>query len=306
MSKFSNDELLDLLKNEFVPVAFDQFYQRQQNDAEGDFYRLIASQGPRKNFSRTTQGCYVTDAAGNFYGYNNNFGPDRLLTTMKQGLKRFNEKKAKLKSVKEIVSGKRDSKYARAIPAGAAVVQVNAKVLYTTVSRLDAKHRQIFENAISRDNLWVLQNEIKTLAQGEMPQSLVQRIVRFHLVDNTRGEPEMWELGEFKMVIVEVLPKGKIEGKVWLETADRSRGYRATVKGFLETDGSSGQLKRFDLLVFGKHWGKSRWVAEASKGEFPLAVAFRVANEKDVAFTVPPQATKGWMEDYLDEKIERE
>lgn len=124
MSKFSNDELLDLLKNEFVPVAFDQFYQRQQNDAEGDFYRLIASQGPRKNFSRTTQGCYVTDAAGNFYGYNNNFGPDRLLTTMKQGLKRFNEKKAKLKSVKEIVSGKRDSKYARAIPAGAAVVQV--------------------------------------------------------------------------------------------------------------------------------------------------------------------------------------
>ena len=39
-----------MLKNDFVPVAIDQWYQRQQQDNEGEFYRKVAGQGLRNDF----------------------------------------------------------------------------------------------------------------------------------------------------------------------------------------------------------------------------------------------------------------
>lgn len=297
-SKFSNAELIDLLKNKFVPVAFDQFYQRQQNDAEGKFYQRIASQGPRNNFIHTTQGCYVADAAGNFYGYNNNFGAEQLLGVVKEGLNQFNSKKSNLHSISKIKRDKSDPKFTRSIPGGASVVQVNAKVLYAAENELDTEHGQIFNNAISRDNLWVLPDEIEKLSHGVVAKSLIDRILRFHLVDNTRGEPEMWDASEFKTANLEVLSQNRIEGEVWLETPDGKRGYRANIKGQFEVE-DNRRLTRFDMVAFGQHWGKSQWVADAAEGKTPLVVTFRLADKNDVAYTIPPQGTKGWQEPYL-------
>ena len=39
-----------MLRTQFIAVAIDQAYQRRQQDAEGEFYRKIAGQGPRNNF----------------------------------------------------------------------------------------------------------------------------------------------------------------------------------------------------------------------------------------------------------------
>jgi hypothetical protein len=55
-STFADPEIIAALKSRFVPVALDQAYQRRQNDAEGEFYRKIAGQGPRNDFDDTTQG----------------------------------------------------------------------------------------------------------------------------------------------------------------------------------------------------------------------------------------------------------
>ena len=50
VSTFANEEMAALLRERFVPVAIDQAYQRRQQDAEGEFYREFAGQGPRKDF----------------------------------------------------------------------------------------------------------------------------------------------------------------------------------------------------------------------------------------------------------------
>jgi hypothetical protein len=52
---FSDPKIVEMLKQDFVPVAIDQWYQRRQKDAEGDFYRKVAGQGPRSDFEKTTQ-----------------------------------------------------------------------------------------------------------------------------------------------------------------------------------------------------------------------------------------------------------
>ena len=65
-----------MLREDFVPVAIDQAYERRQKDNEGEFYRRIAGQGPRKDFDNTTQGFYVATAAGDLLLYNNNRDPD--------------------------------------------------------------------------------------------------------------------------------------------------------------------------------------------------------------------------------------
>ena len=299
MSKFSKDELVDLLLREFVPVAFDQFYQRQRNDAEGEFYRKIASQGPRKNFKRTTQGCYVADAAGNLYGFNNNFGTERLLEVTRKALKEFNAAKIKIAPTKKLKRGTSDPKFDRTIAPGAVVVQVNSKVLYPAGTEFANEHARIFGTAISRDNLWVLPKELEDLSKGKLSQSLAFRIARFHLVDNTRGEPEMWGKDDIRQLEMEVLPGNKIGGSVYLKTKSGKRGYQAKLMGFFEIDDATGALKRFDLVALGEHWGKSRWVANAAKGKTPLAITFRLAKKNDIAFTVPPQGTKGWMKPYM-------
>ena len=51
-----------MLQDQFVPVAFDQWYQRKQEDVEGRFYQKIANQGPRNDMNLTTQGFYIPTA----------------------------------------------------------------------------------------------------------------------------------------------------------------------------------------------------------------------------------------------------
>ena len=288
---------MKLINSEFVPVAFDQFYQRQQKDAEGNFYRKIAGQSRNRNFDRTTQGCYVADAAGNFYGFNNNYGPENLQKMMRHALNRFNAKKESLAGLAKIKSASSDPRHARALPKDATVIQVNSKVeakIYTTDER-----RLIFGKATSRDNLWLLDEEKKALASRKIPKSLFRRMARFHFADNTRGEPSHWKTDEIKRIKVRFTEKNQFQGSVHLETEDKRRGYVASFRGFVDFD-ASGKLNRFDVVVRGNHWGKGEWVSYAPRGEFPLLIAFRIADEKDVAYSLPPHGTKGWLEGYYD------
>src|SRR5262249_13267103 len=53
-------------------------------------------------------------------------------------------------------------------------------------------------DSLGRDHLWLRKDEAKALARGELSESLTRRLVRFHLVDSTRGEPPMWRADEVK------------------------------------------------------------------------------------------------------------
>src|SRR5207244_1123336 len=61
-------------------------------------------------------------------------------------------------------------------------------------------------DAAARDHLWLTADEVQALVPAQprkgallqVPRRVAERILRFHLVDNTRGEPPMWRREEIR------------------------------------------------------------------------------------------------------------
>ena len=284
-----------MLKTRFVPVAIDQAAQRRQQDTEGEFYRKIAGQGPRSNFNGTTQGFYIATASGELLLYNNNRDPAKVQRLMEQTLSKFASSVASSPDTSEIKTEKRDPRYHTSVPEGGIVLRVRAKVLAGYEPTTD-RWRSIFQNAVSRDNLWVSKSEHEALVRGSVPTSLQQRIARFHLVDNSRGEPPMWKPDEIRDLQMK-LEGGRLDGAAHLATAHGDRGYEAQLKGHLETKGD--KVVCFDMVALGDFWGDGPYTRGAPKGKFPLAISFTLADGSDVADRLPPQGSRGWLRGYL-------
>ena len=289
-STFKDPEIVGLLKSRFIPVAIDQAYQRRQKDAEGEFYRKIAGQGPRNNFQSTTQGLYLATASGKLLGFNNNRGGDRIKRMMKKALDGFRAPAAAV-----IGRGKVDARYNPSPPEGGLVVRVQSKVL-GGYEKTEDRWRKIFQDSLSRDNLWVTKAEHEALAVGRILPALQKRIARYHLVDNTRGEPPMWKADEIRSLALS-LENGRLSGTIHLETASGKRGYKASLLGHVEK--KNGKVTRFDLVARGEFWGEGTYTRGAPKGRFPLAVSFTLADGSDIADGVPPQGSRGWVRGYL-------
>ena len=289
-STFKDAEIVSLLKSRFIPVAIDQAYQRRQKDTEGDFYRKIAGQGPRKNFKGTTQGLYLATASGKLLGFNNNRGGDRIRRMMKKALDGFEAPAAAV-----IKRSKVDARYNPKPPEGGLVVRVQTKVL-GGYEKTEDRWKKNFQNALSRDNLWMTKEEHEALAAGKVPSALQKRIARYHLVDNTRGEPPMWKADEVRSIEFS-LEDGRLSGSVHLETASGKRGYKVSLLGRVEK--KDGRITRFDLVARGEFWGEGTYTRGAPKGRFPLAASFTLADGSDIADGVPPQGSRGWVRGYL-------
>jgi hypothetical protein len=295
---FADPEMVKMLKSDFIPVAIDQWYHRRQKDSEGEFYRKIASQGPRNDFNATTQGRYICSPDGTLLGYNNNRGPERISKLMKVALAKFEPES--LNSVKRIDSETSDPKYSVKPPKDGLILRVHSKVLdgYEPTENWTV----VFQRAIGRDNAWLTADEKAELMYcigqgGEIPKKIAQRIARFHLIDNTRGEPPRWQPSEIKSLSLRIDKDGGIRGAVHLETKDGKRGYKANLLGVAKV--AEGEIVQFDLVSKGEFWGTGPYTGFAPDGQFPFAVAFRIADGTDPADAIAPHGTKGWVEGYF-------
>ena len=292
-STFANPTIVELLKTDFVPVAIDQACQRRQKDTEGEFYRKIASQSPRNDFTRTTQGYYIATASGDLLLYNNNRDPEKVQRLLEEKLDEF---KASVPSDASAISRtSTDPRYTLEPPKGGLVLRVQAKIL-DGYEPTDNRWEKIFQSAVSRDNLWVTAEEHQQLVKSIFPESLAKRIARFHLVDNTRGEPTMWEPAEVEDLEI-VINDIHVEGKASLKTTSGKRGYETELQGVIGV--VKGHVVRLDMVALGKHWGDGTYTKRGPKGRYPLAISFTLADGKDIADGLPPQGSRGWVDGYL-------
>ncbi len=287
-----------MLKEKFVPVAIDQWYERRQKDAKGDFYRKIAGQGPRNNFEQTTQGHYACTATGKLLSFNSNHEDiNRVKTMMRKAIEDFDP--ASYEGVEAIEAATLDSSFDLHPPKDGLVLRVHSKIL-SGYDEPGNKRESSFQNSIGQDNAWIQATEIEALIKvaregGVIPAAISHRIARFHLIDNTRGEPPRWTSEEIMSIAMEI-SNGVIEGDVKLSTADGKRGYEAKLYGRIET--SDDTVTRFDLVADGKFWGQGRHTKWAPKGKFPLAITFRMADGSALLDSVPPHGVKGWVAGY--------
>ena len=287
--------MIELLSRRFVPVAVDEWYHIRRKDSEGEFYRKVVYQreglSPRED--RTTQGFYIFDPDGKLLrGWNNRDLP-KLKRYLEEILKSYSAPSS------EKLEGKADPRYSRSLEEGGVVVDVFSKITRANWPPAEDKWQELFRRSTGRDHLWILKDEVRALAAGELPPSLKQRLVRFHLLDNTRGEPPMWRSKEVREANLRLTPDRagghRLEGTVLLRTEDSKRSYEASVLGRIDV--KDGKLVRFDVVCRGEFEGESTFTRGAPPGKFTLVIAFQLAQggESD---KVPPQGARN-LEEYL-------
>lgn len=188
-----------------------------------------------------------------------------------------------------------DARYNPVPPAGGLVLRVQAKVLDGYEANAGPRQK-IFQEAVSRDNLWVTAGEKEALINGIFPDILAKRIARFHLVDNTRGEPPMWKNHEIQSLRM-VMQDGIISGSFQLKTRDGQRYFSGEITGLINADNNS--ISSLNMAASGRFSGDGPFTGNAPPGEFTLAVSFTLADGSDVADSIPPQGSRGWVDGYL-------
>ncbi|MGI9240692.1 MAG: hypothetical protein ACR2RV_07820 [Verrucomicrobiales bacterium] len=320
LSTFSDPKIIRVINDNFIPVAENDWFQRRRQDAVGEFFRGVADQGPRKGAGGSTrQGHYALTADGKLLAYNNNRGAGKHAAMLESALKKWEAIPAELRApgavkVADLAADQLDQKYARAMPPGTVVLKTSTRLLKMADGHLVPcgadDHPNGWGHLAAHNQMWLQAQEIAQLrgldgeAPVDLPAPIAYRMIRFHLLDNTRGEPNFWgrdDISKFEFTVR--APDDKplrrlIEGRVLLEHAD-DRGFDAKVLGYLDLDPEADRLTAAEIVAVGDHWGSGTYTRGARPGRSPLGIAFSLADmENDPGAKVPPQGS-GWLEAYL-------
>jgi hypothetical protein len=295
----------------------DDFFQRRRQDAEGEFFRSVSNQGPRIGEGGSTrQGIYAFTADGKLLQYRNHQDPDvmrEFLRTSLQAWKKLPlEQRAKAAaSIPELT--KIDERFVPTLPKDALIVNVYGRILERTddfvcpgTCKFPGGQRA------SHDHLWIRADEWQALLPKNakkgleiaVPEKLVYRLARYHLIDNTRGEPPMWTRSDvhkatMNLVVEDVTAdevRLKLTGTFLLSTgldaATSKRGYDAALFGAIDYHPANRKITNLKMAVLGDHWGEGQYTAGARPGRTPFGIAFELADPTRTADRVPPQASR--------------
>ena len=318
VSAFSDREIIRMATEDFVPVTADDWYQRRRQDAEGEFFRKVANQGPRKGEGGATrQGIYVLTADGELLSWKNaGQNADVTRDELNRALERFKKLPASRRepgAVEIGEPGKLDPAYTRTPPPGGLIVRVHARILdHTGDEFCKGSCKTTGGDASARDFLWLTRDEVRSMAPAktdirftyDVPKPVAERIVRFHLIDNTRGEPTFWDAkhvrhSKLKLTVIRATPDAidlRLDGEALLSTdADPSkadRGYDVRLRGDLRYLPAKQTFDRFDVAAVGDHWGEGTFTRGARPDRKPLGVAFGLIAGERAADRVPPQGAR--------------
>lgn len=297
---FSDPRVQELLQQEFVAVTGDDWYQRRREDEVGRFFREVVEQSPRKG-NHTKQGHYVFTAGGQFLGFNNNRGPERRLAMMREALEKWREVRASESDLEIPARRDDDDRYHPELPEGGVIVKIHTRCLEEREGKLQRLPGDRPGHLAAVDHLWLRAPEVAELAKiiegggGDFPEQVGLRVAKFHLRDNTRGEPRIWKKEERESWELKLDDRGRVTGKFRLRSPDDKLGYRGTITGQIEI--AEGTLTRFDWLVVGDHWGESRYTRGARPGRTPLGQVFRFSEGEEARDRIPPQGIR-WAPGY--------
>lgn len=283
-------EIAALLATRYIPVAIDQHIHRRLQDEEGRlFAELVKRAGQLPDV--TAQGFYVFTSRGELLAFRHTQDPLRLKEMLFSAL----EKTDSDPSASGWIEPGEDAGFTLKAPAGVVVLDVVSKVLGGYDEPSDYRQR-ILQSSHGRDRCWIRQDEVTSLSDGVVPDSLLSRMARFHLVDNTRGEPPMWRADQIQTAEA-VLRDERLVGSVRMETARGRRGYAASLVGLV--NGERGVLTQFDIVARGLAWGRGYYNGGAPRGRYPLAVRFSLPQRARPFDAIPPGAARTRASEYL-------
>ena len=314
---FSDPEVIRLISTRFVPVAENCSPLQRQQDAKGEFFRLVAEQGHyagRVVPSATRQGIYAHTADGVLLASINTRDGAKMLGMIQTALERWQQQAAEVgQAVDDYVP---DPRHRSLYPEGGLVLRVTSRDLPRAV---DTRSPDWRINALNHDYAWFTAAEARQLLPEEprpgathaLPWPLVRRFALYHLLDNVRGETPAWREQDIEYATVMTTVRAVDGERVTLDLhgamhvgvqgtwavrpcqeplRDQERGYDCQLQGTLVYDLGQERFTRFDALASGERWGGSehncRW---DDLGKAPMGIAFELAGDEPRDRT-PPHA----------------
>ena len=251
------------------------------------------------------QGIYVTDSAGSPFGFTNDHGYDdiRAFLNIADG----NIRSTGLKHVFVPDTALSDMFHVP-VPTDVTVFEVLERIPDVPAGC------SLLNKSLGRDFAWIWMHEQKSMyasliakTKANIPQSVTQRIGRFHLVDGVRGTPTLWSKSEIKqcegsVAVVErsaTALLAKVHCDFQMSTRDGKRRYRGKLDGLLLFDPSTQLLLDAMCLAKGLHFGNGVYTPNAPKGEYRLLTRIQMSRG-ETGRIVPPEkvATDGNIREY--------
>jgi hypothetical protein len=317
---FSHPEVVRQVQRSFVAYAGDQWYLHRQQDAAGAFFWKVAQQGHNQELpeDQTRQGIYVATPDGELLGSLNSWSAAKTLAMLRSAAEQWAQRapqrlgqqatRRDLKPAAGATSSgaghREDPRYARQPPSGGLILNVYSRIPPETPGGQWTLNR-----ATGRDHMWLTREEWHSLlpagwqtgARSSVPRAVAERLIRFHLVDNVRGEPPFWSREEIRQAELTLVVEDATAGRLRLEGTARmqapannwgaERGYDARLQGTLSYDRAADRFTQLDLLSWGEAWGEGRYTGGAPQGRFPLVIALSLAGSAP-ADRIPPQGSR--------------
>lgn len=294
-SLYSDPTIIRRLSAEFIPVTGNTHeLQNGKSPARDWFMSFAPTLCPRVRHNETAQGFYVVGADGAPCAYINHHEPARVDAVLSEGLAKFRAGRPRPVEI---------SPQAIAAPSAKTPDPTTSVVRVFTRIRPLPPGADALNRRAQRDHLWILADEgreILTASGGEagfaLPRSLVARMVRFHLVDNVRGEPDMWRPEEVRRADFtarrthDTPPTRTIAFSGVFALRSPRQSHEGKIVGEFDIDRHTAKIVRFRAYSQGQAWGSGTWTGGAPEGTFPLVIAMIETNDA-VSRAVSPQGT---------------
>jgi hypothetical protein len=281
------EQIQDLLAN-FVLVADEVHRLQMGSDAESCLAQKIFEQGHFGGQSlrtATRQGIYAATADGRLLASVNTNDPERMAEMLRQALREWealSEEERRRGPDVDLSEVRRSEDW---YPEDGLVLRTFSRDLPRPQASEDWRGQ-----AWNQDYAWFTREEARDFlpdgpvvgAKGSVPRELVERLARFNLVDNVRGQVPEFDPDDLRCAYLEsevvasdgtsatVRFRGQTEAEqegTWsvegfrdMEEPNRQRrGVRLNLSGQGEFDIAQGRLTRFEILATGTRFGASQF-----------------------------------------------
>jgi hypothetical protein len=288
-SVWTDAEVKELTAN-FIPSADEVGRLQSGRDAECQLFQKVAEQGHyagRTWPSYTRQGTYATTADGTLLASWNSTDPRFVARKLREALKKWDRLEAEGRKSSsgdplEIKSLRRGDRF---FPEGGLVLKVNTRDLPR-----DPPQQGRWVNAWNQDFAWFTRDEARQFLAGtlepgrtrEVPRALVERLARFHFLDNVRGQTPPFparaiedatltsRITALDADVVSLSLKGRtraVQKGTWSvhsfedmnHPSGQERGLEMKLLGSARFDRKQGCFVTFELVAAGIRWGGTQY-----------------------------------------------
>jgi hypothetical protein len=277
------------LAKAFIPAADEcnvMLWQRSPD--EKALFTRIGEQG---HYGKPQQGVYAAAPGGTLLGSSNERDAKKIAQMLRSALEKWEQLPRAERLLAQDPSQVAVPK--TPYPADGLVLQL--------FSRDGSVQKEWWGGASwNQDYAWFTNEEMLSLvpkpgARLRMPEKLARRLVRFHLVDNVRGETEGFAETDVKKAEIDFIARGTTGASLVLEIQGTSKadtgknGFEAKIVGRALWDSKKNRFEAFELVAVGNRWGATTYNGrEQDPGPAPMGIAFRLAPTAEGADRVPP------------------